>query len=90
MSVGTSCVAVAEELSAAEPRIKVPSCEAAAAIEMVTKERTSFMMIGDADMIVFVDMVCLEDKFVVAMIMLVNLWPAMVLSERRGEIFGIL
>lgn len=28
-------------------------------------------------MIVFVNGVCLEDKFVVAMIMLVNLWPGL-------------
>ena len=59
MSVGTSCVAVAAELSAVEPRMKLPSGEAAAAMEMVTKERTSFMMIGDVDVIVFVDGVCL-------------------------------
>ncbi len=55
MSSGILCIAVAAESSeggeAEEPPriwlpLPLPSCEAAAAREMVTKERTSFMMMS--------------------------------------------
>ena len=58
MSPGMTCVVEAAESSeAAEaepPRIKLPSCEAAAATEMVTKDRTSFMVGG-----IYLSMVCM-------------------------------
>lgn len=49
-SSGIWCVATSAEASEGEeadelPRIKLPSCEAAAAMEMPTKDRKSFMMI---------------------------------------------
>ena len=59
-SSGIWCVAAAtaessEGVEAEEPpRIKLPSCEAAAAMEMARKERTIFMMISSR---YFVDVV---------------------------------
>jgi len=51
ISPGITCVAEAAESSEATeaepPRIKLPSCDAAAATEMVRKDRTSFMVVGN-------------------------------------------
>jgi len=60
ISPGITCVAAAAESSEATeaepPRIKLPSCDAAAATEMVRKDRTSFMVVGN----IFVDGVYVE------------------------------
>ncbi len=67
-SSGIWCVATSAEASEGEeaeelPRIKLPSCEAAAAMEMATKERTSFMMMT------IMSILCVfAGQFVVAMI----------------------
>ena len=59
ISPGITCVAEADESSEATeaepPRIKLPSCDAAAATEMVRKDRTSFMVVGN----ILLSMVCM-------------------------------